>query len=159
MWWKELLFTGFYSGYCFIAPGTAATILAAIIYIIEFTIFRENIFIFNAIVVMIMIYPSIKLGDEAEKFFKRKDPRQVVLDEMMGFWVSVLFFPFNCKIVILAFILFRINDIIKPYPIKKMENFRGGYGIMMDDFISGIYSNLMIRIINVIVGMAGFNIY
>lgn len=159
MWWKEIFFTGFYTGYCSIAPGTVATILATIIYIIEFIIFGTGNFFVNAIVVLIMIYPSIKFGDAGEVFFNRKDPSEVVLDEMMGFWISVLFFPFNWKIVILAFILFRINDILKPFPIRKLENFKGGLGIMMDDFISGIYANLMIRIINIIASLAGIYIY
>ncbi|MFH0974726.1 MAG: phosphatidylglycerophosphatase A [Spirochaetota bacterium] len=153
MWWKELFFTGLYSGYSRFAPGTAGTILAALIYIFEHIVFGYLDQTVNLIVVLVLMYPSIKACDAGEKFFNTKDPSEIVLDEMMGYWVSVLFFPFNIKIVILAFIIFRILDIFKPYPINKMEKLKGGLGIMMDDVISGVYANLIIRIIILFAGM------
>ena len=105
-----------------------------------------------------MIFPSIKLADAGEKYFGNKDPQQVVLDEIMGYWISVLLFPFNWKVAIYALLLFRIMDIIKPYPIKKVENLKSGLGIMMDDYISGIYANLSLRIIIFLTGFFGIKI-
>ncbi len=90
MWWKELLFTALYTGYCPIAPGTAGSILALLIYVLEYAIFGDSSWIVNLIVVIIMIYPSIRLGDAGESFLKKKDPPEVVLDEVMGYWISVL---------------------------------------------------------------------
>jgi phosphatidylglycerophosphatase A len=158
MLWKELLFTGFYSGYIPAASGTAGTLLAALIFVVEYLIFGSSAVIANFVIVLIMIYPSFKLGDAGEVFFKQKDPSEVVLDEMMGYWISVLFLPFNLKIVILAFIVFRLTDIIKPYPIKKFEKLKGGYGIMLDDFAAGIYTNIIIRILIFMSGLAGLKI-
>ena len=147
MRWKEFFATGFYSGYFPTAPGTAGTLLAALIYIFEYIIFKSNIIISNLIIVIILILPSIRLGDAAEKIFGKKDPSHVVLDEMLGYWVSVLFIPFSWHIVLLAFIMFRIMDIFKPYPIRKFEKLNGGLGIMLDDIIAGIYANASIRLI------------
>ena len=159
MWWKELFFTGMYSGYSPIAPGTAGTVLAFLIYILEYIIFGNNSWIVNLVVVFILIYPSIKLCDTGENFFKKKDPSEVVLDEIIGYWISVLFYPFNWKIVLFAFCIFRVMDILKPYPIRKFEKYKGGFGIIIDDLIVGIYTNLLIRIIIIIAGLVGIRIY
>ncbi len=144
MWWKELLFTGLYSGYCPIAPGTAGTIIAFLLYVLEYCFFGEVSWIINLLIVLSLIYPSIKLCDTGEKFFKKKDPSEIVLDEIFGYWISVLFYPFNWKIAILAFFLFRAFDILKPYPVNKFDRLPGGFGIMMDDVMAGIYSNISI---------------
>jgi phosphatidylglycerophosphatase A len=158
MWWKELFFTGFFSGYSPIAPGTAGTLLAVLIYILEYIIFKTDCIITNLIIVLIMLYPSIKLGDAGEQFFNRKDPSQVVIDEMIGLWVSVLFIPFSLQIALLAFIIFRIIDIFKPYPIRKLEKLKGGLGIVLDDFMAGVFTNIIIRLIIIFTGFFSIQI-
>lgn len=156
--WKKLLFTGFYSGYSPVAPGTVASILALLLYLIEFYIFGDFVWISNLVIVIVMVFPSIVLASAGEEYFGEKDPQQVVLDEIMGYWISVLLFSFNWKVMIYALLLFRIMDIIKPYPIKKLENLKSGLGIMMDDFISGIYANFSLRIMILVTGFFGINI-
>jgi phosphatidylglycerophosphatase A len=158
MWWKEFFLTGLYSGYFPVAPGTAGSLLAALIYILEYIIFNTNYSVVNLIVVLILIYPSIKLGNEGEKFFSKKDPSEIVLDEMLGLWISVLFIPFSLQIVLLAFIIFRIFDIFKPYPIRKSEKIKGGLGIMLDDIIAGIFTNILLWLLIIITGFFGFRI-
>jgi phosphatidylglycerophosphatase A len=157
MLWKEFLFTGFYSGYIPVASGTAGTFLAALIFAVEYIIFGNSAIISNLVIILIMIYPSFMLGDASECFFGKKDPSEVVLDEMMGYWISVLFFPFSWKVAIAAFFIFRIIDIIKPYPIKKFEKLNGGLGIMLDDFGAGVYTNLTIRVLLFLLNLAGLN--
>ncbi|HPI91089.1 MAG TPA: phosphatidylglycerophosphatase A [Spirochaetota bacterium] len=147
MKFKEFLFTGFYSGYCPVAPGTMGTLVAMALYLIEYYFFRESSWIVNLIVVVLMLYPSIKLSDYGEIFFNKKDPSQVVIDEFMGYWISVLFYPFSLKIAVIAFIVFRIMDIIKPFPAGRLQKLRGGLGIMVDDCIAGLYTNIIILII------------
>jgi phosphatidylglycerophosphatase A len=158
MWWKELFFTGFFSGYSPIAPGTAGTLLAVLIYILEYIFFKTGCIITNFIFVLIMLYPSFKLGDAGEKFFNKKDPSEVVIDEMIGLWVSVLFIPFSLQIALLAFIIFRIIDIFKPYPIRKLEKLKGGFGIVLDDFMAGVFTNIIIRLIIIFTGFFGVQI-
>ena len=144
---KELLFTGFFSGYVPFAPGTMGTIVAMGIYFLEYLIFGEMCRIVNLAAVVILFYPSIIICSEGEKFFGKKDPPQVVFDEFMGYWVSVLIFPFNWKIAVLAFLIFRLFDIFKPFPVNKSERFNGGFGILIDDIIAGIYTNLVVSCI------------
>ncbi|PKL17472.1 MAG: phosphatidylglycerophosphatase A [Spirochaetae bacterium HGW-Spirochaetae-5] len=141
---KEFFFTAFYSGYSPVAPGTAGTLVAMALYILENLLFSDidqsSLHMFNLIFVILIIYPSIKLGDAAEKFYKSKDPQQVVLDEVLGYWIAVLFIPFSFTFAVLAFILFRVFDIIKPFPANSLESLGGGLGIMIDDIIAGLYT-------------------
>ncbi len=141
---KEFFFTAFYSGYSPVAPGTAGTLVAMALYIFENLIFSgvntDALNYFNLFFVIFLIYPSIKLGDAAEKFYGVKDPQQVVLDEVLGYWIGILFIPFSFSYAVLAFVLFRVFDIIKPFPANSLESLKGGLGIMIDDFIAGIYT-------------------
>lgn len=155
---RELLFTGFYTGYCPVASGTAGTLLAFFIYYLEYAFFGDTGRIINIIIVLAMIYPSIRLADSGEKFFGKNDPPEIVLDEMMGYWISVMFYPFNWGIALAAFLLFRIADIIKPYPAGRAQRIKGGAGIMMDDYIAGIYTNLAILLILLIFRLTGIDI-
>lgn len=141
---KEFLFTVFYSGYSPVAPGTAGTIVAMAIYMLENLIFADSdpsfLNIFNLVAVIMLIYPSIKLGDAAEKFYQSKDPQQVVIDEVIGYWIGILFIPFSFSNAVIAFIVFRGFDIIKPFPAGFLESLTGGLGIMIDDIIAGLYT-------------------
>jgi len=159
MYWKKLLFTALYTGYSPVAPGTAGTILALAIYILEYVIFGNISWVINFVIVVVMLYPSIKLGDAGEAYFNEKDPSGVVLDEVMGYWISVLFYPFSWKIVFLAFIIFRFLDIVKPYPAQRLQKVKGGLGIMLDDYIAGIYTNLALLTTMIIANSLGFSIY
>ena len=68
---------------------------------------------------------GIGVSDEAEKLFQKKDPSFVVIDEVIGLLVTMLFLPFQVKYVLMAFVSFRIMDIIKPYPARQLEKLRG----------------------------------
>ena len=141
---REFLFTAFYAGYSPFGPGTMGTLVAMAIYVVENLIFHNiepiKLNIFNFIFLLIILYPSIKLADSAENFFKTKDPQQVVLDEVLGYWTGILFIPFSFSYAVIAFILFRLFDITKPFPIRSFESLAGGLGIIMDDIIAGIYT-------------------
>ncbi len=144
---KELLFTFFYAGYSPLAPGTAGTLFGAIIYVLlAFIVGSHNIWIANLILVIVCMAPFFWLSGEGERYYGYKDPEEVVVDEAMGFWVSMLFFTFSWKVVILAFVLFRIFDIFKPYPINSLQKYREGIGIMLDDLVAGIFANVLIMI-------------
>ena len=83
----------------------------------------------------------------AEKAFGEKDSSRIVIDEAVGYCVSVLALPQNAMYLIAAFLLFRFFDIVKPPPIKDIENrFGGGLGVMLDDVAAGIYTNVILQI-------------
>jgi phosphatidylglycerophosphatase A len=141
---KEFFFTAFYSGYSPVAPGTAGTLVAMALYILENILFSSadpaNVNMFNLVFLCIIIYPCIKLGDAAEIFFRTKDPQQVVIDEVLGYWIGVLFIPFSFSSALMAFILFRLFDVIKPFPADRLQSVKGGLGIIIDDIVAGLYT-------------------
>jgi len=76
-----------------------------------------------------------------------KDPSKVVIDEVSGMCISLLFLPVNVTYVLCAFILFRFFDIVKPLYVRKMELLPAGWGIMMDDVLAGVYTNILLQIV------------
>jgi phosphatidylglycerophosphatase A len=74
-----------------------------------------------------------------------KDPARVVIDEVAGMCISLLFVPMHVKYLLCAFILFRFFDIVKPLFIRKMELLPGGWGIMLDDVLAGFYTNIILQ--------------
>ncbi len=137
---KYLLATGLGSGYIPYFPGTWGSIFALVIYI----------FVpLNDLTWLIICIVTFFIGTWASTAVESdlgKDPGIVVIDEFVGQWVTLLFLPRIPLIFITGFFLFRILDIFKPFPARKMENFKGGAGIMLDDLVSGIYANIGLHI-------------
>jgi phosphatidylglycerophosphatase A len=77
----------------------------------------------------------------------RKDPSLVVVDEVAGMWTTLLWVPFTPAWAAVAFIAFRAMDVFKPYPARQLEALRGGWGIMADDLMAGIYANLLVQVL------------
>ena len=86
------------------------------------------------------------LSDKAEKLFKRKDARQIVIDDFNGMLIGMLFLPYNLKLAVAGFIVFRVMDGLKPYPIYKIDKWKGALGIMGDDILAGVYTNIILQI-------------
>jgi phosphatidylglycerophosphatase A len=85
-------------------------------------------------------------GSVAERHFGRTDPGQVVLDEVLGMLITLLLNPVGWSGAFLGFLLFRAADIVKPYPANKLEALHGGTGIMADDAMAAVYSNIALRL-------------
>jgi phosphatidylglycerophosphatase A len=77
----------------------------------------------------------------------RKDPGLVVVDEVAGMWTSLLWVPFTPAAAALAFVAFRVMDVLKPYPARQLEALPGGWGIMCDDLMAGVYANLLTQVL------------
>lgn len=133
--------TGFGSGYMPVAPGTAGSILALIIYFI----FPLDAIYWLSISIMFFI-AGIWSSSAIEKD-KGKDPGLVVIDEMVGQWLAVIFLPFSWITLLIGFILFRTFDIWKPYPINRSQKLKAGWGIMIDDVLAGVYANIVLQAI------------
>lgn len=86
-------------------------------------------------------------GTRAEAHFGTTDPGQGIIDEVMGMLIAVLFIPVHVSGAIAAFVLFRLFDVIKPYPVSRFEHLPGGVGMMADDAMAGIYANLALRLV------------
>jgi len=96
--------------------------------------------------ILLFLVIGIYTSDFAEKIYGF-DPPEVVIDEIVGMWFTMLFVPKTFLLSAIGFILFRIFDIIKPFPAKQSQQFKGGLGIMLDDLIAGFYSLVILHII------------
>ncbi len=137
-----LLGTGLYSGFSPFASGTVGSVLAFGIYFIPGV--QNQLIILFLIVIFSVI--GIKLGTKFEKVYG-KDPSEFTLDEFIGSWISLLFIPQNLILIISTFFLWRILDILKPFPANRLEKLSGGWGIMLDDIVSGLYTLLIMFIV------------
>ncbi len=148
---KDFLLTAFYAGRSPIAPGTMGTLVAMVLYIVENYFFGhvlgDSILYINLVVVLVLVYPSVKLCDFGEVYYNEKDPQNIVLDEVMGYWTALLFVPFSFTAAMAGFILFRIFDIVKPFPADSLQSLKGGWGIMIDDYIAGIYACAVLHLL------------
>jgi phosphatidylglycerophosphatase A len=84
-------------------------------------------------------------GNIAEHHFGRTDPGQVVIDEVMGMLITLFMNPVGWAGALAGFLLFRVFDVIKPYPANKLEQLHGGVGVMADDAMAAVYANLVLR--------------
>lgn len=84
-------------------------------------------------------------GTVAEHHFGRTDPSQVVVDEVVGMLITLLWNPVGWKGALAGFLLFRVADIVKPYPANRLEQLHGGVGVMADDAMAAVYANVALR--------------
>ena len=142
--WTRLLATGFFSGYVPVAPGTAGTAAAMVPYLAAsyhapgFGVLAWILFLF--VISGVAVYTA-SVGEEAWG----PDPGPVVIDEFVGFYVTVAFLPLSPGLGVAGFFIFRVLDILKPPPVRASEKLPRGWGVVMDDVIAGIYGNLLIR--------------
>jgi phosphatidylglycerophosphatase A len=142
----KFIATGFYSGYSPVAPGTAGSVVGILFFLIPG--FGTPIPLATAVIIGFFI--GTYTSNRMEKRFG-EDPSIVVIDEIVGMWISLLFLPNNLFVIFTAFILFRIFDIVKPQPARYMEKFPHGWGIMLDDVVAGIYANAATQILILII--------
>jgi phosphatidylglycerophosphatase A len=137
----QFIGTGFGTGYVPIAPGTAGSLLALLFYFL-FPFTPVTWLIISIIVFLAGIWISGIIESNT-----RKDPSEVVIDEFVGQWVSLLFLPRYPLIYIGGFFLFRFFDIVKPFPANVSQKINGGFGIMLDDICAGVYANFSLQLI------------
>ncbi|MFH1415005.1 MAG: phosphatidylglycerophosphatase A [Elusimicrobiota bacterium] len=147
-WIIRFIATGFFLGEKLPAPGTVGTILAAVVY---FLFIPVTSYPFYWTLLVIMTFIGVLTAGRTEEMMNEIDPPQVVIDEIVGFLVAMAFLPKSAGLVILGFIIFRIFDIMKIYPMNKLQIVAGGLGIMLDDLYAGLITNLILRIIYYII--------
>ena len=137
------LSTWFGTGLLPVAPGTFGT-LAAVPLVFGLACLGT---VSGAFIIAMVVAVAIWTSDRSEKLLANDDPSEVVIDEVAGFLLTMFLLPLSWLTLGLGFILFRVFDIFKPYPIKQAEKLRGGLGIVMDDLVAGIYAHLCVRLI------------
>ena len=139
----EWIGTVFYIGKLPLAPGTWASIFAVLCWYFLFQ--SVNHFVLPAISIFLFLIGGIA-SDTIVKHSKEHDPSRIVIDEWVGQWVALSMMPINIRTGVVAFVAFRIFDIIKPGPVRKMEKIPGGWGIMADDVMAGIMAYFVVLI-------------
>ena len=138
---STLIATFFGVGYLPVMPGTFGSIAGVIIY--YFLVRNECVF-YSVLFLLIML--GFGVCGRAENVFGKKDPRNIVLDEVIGVMIAFILVPITWINVIIVFALFRFMDVFKPFPIRKIEDMPGGFGIMIDDIVAGLYANILFQI-------------
>lgn len=134
--------TGFGVGYSPIAPGTLGTLVAIPIYYL----LSEIPFPLYEITLTGFFFLGVWISANAESYFGKRDDQRIVIDEIVGFFITMLWIPKTIHFVIVGFFLFRFFDILKPFPIRRLEKrIKGGFGVVLDDVLAGVYANIILH--------------
>lgn len=136
------LATALGAGFAPKAPGTFGSAVGLLLW---WLLPASPVVQFVAIVVVFAV--GAWSGSMAERHFGKSDPGQVVIDEVLGQLITMWMNPVGWGGALLGFLLFRLMDIVKPYPANRLEALHGGLGIMADDAMAGIYANLALRLL------------
>jgi phosphatidylglycerophosphatase A len=143
---KTVLFlgTGGYIGYIPVMPGTFGSGLGLfccfLLSLVPLTV--------SAVATVAFILIAVWVSQESEKLLNQKDPGCIVIDEIAGMMVMFLGIPFNMMTMVVGFLLFRLLDIVKPPPIRTIQNkLEGGAGVVMDDVAAGVAGNIVLQLI------------
>jgi phosphatidylglycerophosphatase A len=137
--------TGMFVGYIPFAPGTFGSIIGIVIY------YAASLYldIYQSLILLIVLFLiGTFVAGKAEKMLHEQDSGKIVIDEIVGMYITMFFIPLNFANVLIGFICFRTLDIIKPYPISYIDkHVHGGIGIMLDDVAAGIPANIFVRVL------------
>ena len=136
----ELIASCIYIGYIPGAPGTYGSLLALLL-ISQFNILTKNI----SIAVFIVI--GLLFSTLMEKQTGKKDDQRIIIDEFVGMLITFYLVEPSFLMLIIGFFLFRLYDIYKPYPIRKIQKLPSGLGIMFDDILAGVYARIVLYIL------------
>lgn len=126
-------------------PGTVGSLAGLFLGVFIIFFFNHNIFLMSFFILTLI---GIFATDEYLKSSKNNDPQEVVIDEVLGQWIAIAFVPFTASSLILAFVIFRILDIGKPFPINKIEAIKGYIGVIGDDILAGVVTAIIIISLN-----------
>lgn len=154
--WKDELFVNLMSsfrlGYSPIASGTVGSLPAVLIYVLIWGLAPTDLhtaLIGGALLISCVL--CVALGPWAERYWGKKDPRQCVLDEWAGFFLTVLLFrvPSLLLTVVWTFLMTRIFDILKPPPANRLQSLPHGWGILVDDLMASLYAAAALHLLAV----------
>jgi len=143
-----LLFaSGLGAGFSPYAPGTAGTLVAIPIELllssIRFPVYELTILTF--------FFFSSWIAERAQNHWQKRDDQRIVIDEIMGYFLTMLCIPKTLFFISFGFLLFRLLDIVKPFPCRQLEKVRGGFGVVLDDVFAGIYANVALQFLRVLI--------
>jgi len=131
-----------YCGYSPVVPGTVGSAAGLLIYLL---VWWTQSPIVEIGLIAVLFAAGIWAGTTAEHYFGGIDPGPIVIDEVVGMLITLAFIPVGWTGALAGFVLFRIFDIIKPFPARRFEALHGGLGVMADDAMAAVYANLSLR--------------
>jgi len=134
------LATGFGSGLSPVAPGTVGTLVGVLICLLCLPMPP----ILRLLFVLTLLALSFYVAGQAEKIYQKKDDQRIVIDEIIGIQITMLPVPITVLHLCVGFVLFRVFDILKPFPINNLQRLPGGWGVVADDVGAGIYAGLVL---------------
>jgi phosphatidylglycerophosphatase A len=138
------LATAGYAGYVPVAPGTVGTAVGLLVYAL--VAWTKSPWV-EAGLIIVLFAIGVWAATTAERYFGGIDPGPVVIDEVVGMLITVAFIPVGWTGALIGFLLFRVFDVIKPFPAGRLEALHGGFGVMADDAMAAIYANLVMRLL------------
>jgi phosphatidylglycerophosphatase A len=138
-----ILATWFGSGLAPVAPGTFGTLAGVPLVLLMGRLGTLQALLF----VLFFIAVALWSAEVTRKMLAGNDPSVVVVDEVAGFLLTLFLIPLSIAHVCLGFFLFRVFDILKPFPIRNLEKLKGGFGIVADDLLAGVYANLSLKLL------------
>ncbi|MFQ5791769.1 MAG: phosphatidylglycerophosphatase A [Acidobacteriota bacterium] len=132
-----------YVGYFPVAPGTAGSAAALLV---DWGLRTVGSPVIHGVVLLVLAVGGVHASGLAEKELAEKDPSVVVIDEVVGMLAALYLIPLSGLGILAGFLLFRLLDIVKPFPCRQAEKLPGGVGIVADDVIAGVYTNLLLRL-------------
>ena len=133
-----------YCGYFPVAPGTMGSAAGLVFYLLVW--WTQSPIVEVALIVSLFAL-GVWAGSTSERYFGGIDPGPIVLDEVVGMLITLAFIPVGLSGAIVGFVLFRIFDVIKPFPANRLEALHGGLGVMADDAMAAVYANVSLRIL------------
>ena len=157
-------------GYIKLAPGTWGSLVGVGLYLsirlAEFAVWQIGLarnwrveqldawrIVFHILIVLVVSAIGIWAAGRAADILNKKDPQQVVIDEVAGQFIALMFVPLFVSwwLILIGFVLFRLFDIWKPYPIDSMQELPGGFGVVVDDLVAGMYAAIVISVVNAVI--------
>lgn len=139
------------AGYSPFAPGTAGAIVGVLVILLLHQIpglHDPQVFFFTLLALTIFCCVLGAYSTDKLEPLWGKDPSRVVIDEVIGVWIGMFGLPVTWQWLLAAFVLFRFFDIAKPLGIRKLEAIPGGWGVMLDDVLAGVYTLIVLQLVN-----------
>ena len=132
-----------YCGYFPFAPGTVGSAAGLVVYLL---VWWSGSPIVEVGLIAVLFAAGVWAGTTAERYFGGVDPGPIVIDEVVGMLITLAFIPVGLSGAVAGFLLFRVFDVIKPFPARRLEELHGGLGVMADDAMAAVYANLALRL-------------
>jgi phosphatidylglycerophosphatase A len=148
----KLIASGLGTGYAPIAPGTAGSILGILLfYLFNFVYYKLEfhqpiILVLNLFAILFILLLGVYSIKKVHQIWIHDAPK-IVIDEVVGVWIAIFTLPFAWQYYLYALILFRFFDILKPLYIRRLDNLKSDWSVMLDDVLAGLYANVVLQVI------------